>query len=152
VAHSTNDTSPVDEETRVAYVALATFAPYAWPFDTVTSEGPSAKLAEFPPSIARLRREAASAMLRQADQLGIRAVVPGDDEWPRQITDLNHDNALRGAPLCLWVRGTRRLSDVLRRSVLITGTSAASDAGKQAARQIGWKLGDSPNGWTVANG
>ncbi|WP_433294515.1 DNA-processing protein DprA [Actinoplanes sp. CA-030573] len=150
--HSIDDSSQVDYETRVAYVALATFAPYAWPFEAVTSEGPSVKLAELPASIAALHREAASAMLHRADRLGIRAVVPGDDEWPQQIADLNHDNALRGAPLCLWVRGTGRLSDVLRRSVMITGAAAANDAGKQLARQIGWQLGDGPNGWTVANG
>ncbi|GAA3348874.1 hypothetical protein GCM10020358_68970 [Amorphoplanes nipponensis] len=151
MAQDSSATSPVDFETRVAYVALSIFAPGAWPFDTITGEGPSAKLAELPPPVANRRRETASAMLSRADRLGIRAIVPGDDEWPHQIADLNHDNALRGAPLCLWARGTGRLPDVLRRSILLTGAAAASDTGKQLARQIGYELGDGPGGWTVAN-
>ena len=146
-----NTVRVVDDPTRIAYIALATFAPTAWQFSTVTSEGPAAKLAEFPPRIAQHRRERATTLLTRAKQLGIRTIVPGDEEWPRQIEDLNRDGGAIGAPLCFWVRGNHGLADTFRRSVMVTGAAGATEYGKRLARSIGYDLADGRHGWTVCN-
>ena len=47
--------------------------------------------------------------LERAERLGIRFVVPGDDEWPTALDDLDHCGHVQdrgGSPLGLWVRGT----------------------------------------------
>src|SRR5438128_8406854 len=58
-------------------------------------------------------REIACRMVEAADRLGAYILMPEDDQWPSQLTDLvriSRDNGLpvdrdTYPPLCLWMRG-----------------------------------------------
>jgi len=102
----------------------------------------AAKLAEVDPE-----RE-----LDRTERLGLRFVVPGDGEWPVQVDDLAHAEAVDtrgGAPVGLWVRGPRRLDD-LGRSVAIVGSRSATTYGCDVAAEIA--AGCGTEGWTVISG
>lgn len=90
--------------------------------------------------------------LDRARRLGLRFVVPGDDEWPGQVDDLafaEPGTEGGGAPLGLWVRGPRRL-DELSRSVAIVGARSATTYGCDVAAEIAAGCGVA--GWTVVSG
>lgn len=77
--------------------------------------------------------------LERAAARGIRFVVPGDEEWPAQVDDLDAAggvSGMRGRPLGLWVRGPLRL-DTLRRSVAVVGSRSATTYGEDVARGLG---------------
>lgn len=81
--------------------------------------------------------------LERAARLGIRFVVPGDDEWPRQLDDLRRAAPLQqrgGVPLGLWVRGPLRL-DTLASGVAVVGARSATTYGAQVAADIAASLG-----------
>jgi len=103
-------------------------------------------------------REVAAQSLARARRLGARVVTPEDDEWPAQLDQLGgigrdgrepveRDTA---PPLCLWVRGPRRLDEALGRSVAVVGSRAATGYGAHAAREIGYGLAQ--RDWTVVSG
>lgn len=76
--------------------------------------------------------------LENADRLGVRFVIPSDDEWPAQIDDLQtspHLQGRGGAPLGLWVRGPLLLSEVSR-AVAVVGSRSATTYGMSAAADI----------------
>lgn len=76
--------------------------------------------------------------LGRASALGIRFVIPEDDEWPAQLDDLAAAGALHergGVPLGLWVRGPLRL-DRLDRSVSIVGSRSATTYGEAVAGEL----------------
>jgi DNA processing protein len=80
-----------------------------------------------------------ATLLEQAARLGVRFVVPGDDEWPDQLADLDRIeplNQMVGSPLGLWVRGPARLADVLRDSVAVVGSRSATTYGTRIAADI----------------
>jgi DNA processing protein len=90
--------------------------------------------------------------LEQAERLGIRFVVPGDEEWPRRVDDLVlaapvHERG--GAPLGLWVRGPVGLHE-LEASVAVVGSRSATSYGADLAAEIGAVL--ARNGQTVISG
>jgi DNA processing protein len=90
--------------------------------------------------------------LDRARRLGLRFVVPGDDEWPAQVDDLmfaEPGNEGGGVPLGLWARGPRRLDD-LGRSVAIVGSRSATTYGCDVAAEIAAGCGAA--GWTVISG
>jgi len=103
------------------------------------------------------RRMAAEA-LHQAQRLGVRVVVPADDEWPTQIdalATLELDAPGRVTqnvrpPLCLWVRGAWPLRETLDRSVAVVGARAATPYGTTVTTDIAYGLAE--RGWTVASG
>jgi DNA processing protein len=77
--------------------------------------------------------------LDAAARQGIRFVVPGDDEWPERVGDLDRCAALNGrggAPLGLWVRGGGRLDRLCRRSVAIVGSRSATTYGARVAAEL----------------
>lgn len=77
--------------------------------------------------------------LERAAARGIRFVIPGDDEWPEQLDDLEGApdvSGMQGMPFGLWVRGPLRL-DSLRRSVAVVGSRSATTYGEDVARGIG---------------
>ena len=79
------------------------------------------------------------AELERAARHGIRFVVPGDQEWPHGLADLDHVQDLHrrgGAPLGLWVRGPLRLDEACRRSVAVVGSRSATTYGASLAGQI----------------
>jgi DNA processing protein len=98
--------------------------------------GPAADLA------ARLPGVDPEAELERAERLGIRFVMPGDDEWPTQLEDLARVTALNertGVPIGLWVKGPLRL-DTLGESVAVVGSRAATTYGAEIAAEVSAEL------------
>jgi len=92
------------------------------------------------------RRDAAARLavldpartLEQAQQSGLRFVIPGDAEWPTQLDGLADVEAIQdrgGIPLGLWVRGSLRLDELVP-SVAIVGTRDATSYGAECAAEI----------------
>lgn len=112
----------------------------------VTQLGPEGaverQLEPKPDSELHLRLAAAdpAAELERAGRLGIRFVVPGDEEWPAQLDDLEAGNVehlgMGLLPVGLWVRGPMRL-DALAESVAVVGSRSATIYGCEVARGIG---------------
>jgi DNA processing protein len=76
--------------------------------------------------------------LEQAARLGIRFVIPEDDEWPEQLDDLALAGELHergGVPIGLWVRGPLRL-DQIADSVAVVGSRSATTYGTAVAGEI----------------
>ena len=68
--------------------------------------------------------------LRVAAKVQARVVVPGDDEWPAGLDDLEVP------PHCLWVRGTEHLGGACERSAAIVGARSATHYGEATANDI----------------
>jgi DNA processing protein len=101
---------------------------------------------------ARLETTNPARDLERADRLGIRFVIPGDDEWPAQVdqlmtTETLHDRG--GPPLGLWVRGPMRLEE-LDASVAVVGSRSATTYGTTVAGEIGARV--AREGYTVVSG
>jgi DNA processing protein len=80
--------------------------------------------------------------LHRAATIGIRYVIPGDDEWPAQLDDLMRAEVLDergGPPLGLWVKGPRGL-DELDNAVAVVGARSATTYGAEVAAAIGGGL------------
>ncbi|KQY63827.1 DNA-processing protein DprA [Nocardioides sp. Root140] len=76
--------------------------------------------------------------LERARRLGIRYIVPGDDEWPVQVDDLGSCEVVQdrtGAPLGLWVKGPLRLDEIAD-SVGVVGSRSATTYGAEMAGGI----------------
>jgi DNA processing protein len=103
-------------------------------------------------------RRLAEAALRRADRLGARVVVPADPEWPAGVDTLSTleldggDRINRDVrpPLCLWVRGARRLDEAFARSVAVVGARAATSYGTHVTNELAYGLAE--HGWTVVSG
>ena len=76
--------------------------------------------------------------------LGLRVLVPGDDEWPTELAELPW------APWCLWVRGPVRLDEVVRRSVAVVGARASTAYGEQQAARLCLDLAE--RGFAIISG
>lgn len=91
--------------------------------------------------------------LDRAASIGARFVVPGDDEWPAQLDDLDTAglvNRRGGAPYGLWVRGEPSLRHALAGAVALVGARACSPYGDQVAGELAAGLAD--HGVTVVSG
>ncbi|GIJ77018.1 DNA processing protein [Micromonospora phaseoli] len=104
-------------------------------------------------------RAVAAEALGRADRLGVRVVIPGDDEWPTTVEHLRtlHLRDVRrrvdretAPPLCFWVRGQWPLAEALDRSVAVIGARAATPYGTHIATELGYGLAD--RDWTVVSG
>jgi DNA processing protein len=82
--------------------------------------------------------------LAAAHRVGARIVLPGDDEWPLGLDDLE-----RG-PWVLWVRGEGHLAQLVSRSVAVVGARLATRYGEQTAAELAATLGST--GWCVVSG
>jgi DNA processing protein len=90
--------------------------------------------------------------LARAARLGLRFVVPGDDEWPGQVGDLEHSeplDRLGGTPVGLWVRGPVRLDQVAR-SVAVVGSRSATTYGADVSAEIAATV--AREGWVLVSG
>lgn len=90
----------------------------------------------------RLRGLDPEAELAHGERLGLRFVVPGDDEWPGQVDDLMRAELLDhrgGPPLGLWVKGPTRL-DALGRAVAVVGSRSATTYGTEVAAGLAASL------------
>nr|WP_281373310.1 DNA-processing protein DprA [Kineococcus aurantiacus] len=84
---------------------------------------------------------------------GGRLVVPGDEEWPTTLSDLDVDatgDRSLGAPFCLWVRGPARLAGVTARSAALVGSRAATGYGQHVASELSAGLAE--RGFAVVSG
>lgn len=84
--------------------------------------------------------------LANLERLGGRVVVPGDAEWPEPMDDLGDE-----VPVCLWVRGSGRVDEVLARSVAVVGARASTGYGERLAAEIAAGLAESDRA-TVSGG
>jgi len=93
--------------------------------------------------------------LQAAERLGIRLVIPGDDEWPSSLVEGMALLAAAGntevvPPIGLWVRGEARLDETVERSVAIVGSRASTGYGDQVAADLAQGL--VRLGYTVVSG
>jgi len=105
----------------------------------VHEQGPDSLSSEV---VTRLGDLDPAAALDRAAALGLRYVIPGDDEWPHQLDDLMRAELLHergGPPLGLWVKGPRRL-DELAGSVAVVGARSATTYGAEVAAAIAGAL------------
>lgn len=102
---------------------------------------------------ARMARVDPAAELERAGELGIRFVVPGDEEWPVALDDLAFAEPVQqrgGVPVGLWVRGRGRLDELARHAVALVGSRSATSYGCQVAYDIGSGLAQADH--TVVSG
>jgi DNA processing protein len=69
----------------------------------------------------------------------IRFLVPGDEEWPAGLADLQYAEAIQrrgGEPYGLWLRGPGHLAALMQRSVAIVGSRAATAYGDAVAVEL----------------
>ena len=83
--------------------------------------------------------------LRTVQRFGGRLVIPGDPEWPPEITALGVDT-----PFCLWVRGPLDVGSAMRRAAAIVGARACTPYGEHVATDLG--DGCALRGITVVSG
>lgn len=65
---------------------------------------------------------------------GARVLVPGDDEWPPGLNDLDHP------PHCVWVRGAGHLRTLAERGVAVVGARGSTAYGNHVAAELGYGL------------
>jgi len=80
---------------------------------------------------ARLDQLAPERDLATVERLGGRLLVPGDEEWPERLADLD-----LGEPLALWVLGPLDLAATVQLSVAVVGSRAASAYGEHVTGEI----------------
>lgn len=93
------------------------------------------------------------AVLARASALGQRFICPGDEEWPEPLADTWPTLRLEEPvppPLGLFIRGSERLPDVVKRSVTLVGSRAASAYGERVAADLAADL--ALDSWTVISG
>lgn len=101
----------------------------------------------------RLPRFDAGRVLALAERHRLRFVVPGDEEWPTSLHDLDRCDPVQdagGAPLGLWLRGRDGLADLARRAVGIVGSRASTAYGERVAFDLA--AGVVAHGITVVSG
>ena len=97
----------------------------------------------FTAAAGRLRTVEPERVLDHASGRGIRFVIPGDAEWPRQLDDLERAGALQdrgGVPVGLWVRGRQRL-DRLADAVAVVGSRSSTTYGDEVAADLAAVVG-----------
>lgn len=122
----------------VRWIRSESPAPPEWQRSVVgalRADGPAGAGARFAAAASRWRARAedvdGARDLRNAEMLGARLVIPGDEEWPACLDDLGH-----GAPLALWVRGKPNLAVSLSAAISIVGARAASAYGVRVAADL----------------
>ncbi len=110
--------------------------------------------AELGPDLAeRLGSTDPEQELERAARLGIRFVIPGDEEWPAPVDDLAHAPHLHergGVPVGLWCRGSIRLDEAAEHAVAVVGSRSATTYGAEVATDIAATL--ARQSWTVVSG
>lgn len=92
-------------------------------------------------------------VLDQAADQGIRFAIPGDTEWPDQLTGLRSAGVLHergGEPVGLWVRGGHDLHQLVLTAVAVVGSRAATSYGIEQATEFSHDLANM--GHTVVSG
>ncbi|WP_265444213.1 DNA-processing protein DprA [Flexivirga meconopsidis] len=129
----------VEPEDKALMPLLQGHDPFtAWELVRTNPEG------RFDRCVARVERLRLDDIVARTAALGARIVIPGDDEWPCGVDDLERP------PFCLWVTGPARLDAVCRRSVSIVGARAATAYGTQVAGELAFGLAN--RGFAVVSG
>ena len=105
------------------------------------------------PVAQRAAAVSVDGVLRLAAAARIRFIVPGDGEWPEGLADLDHVDPIQrrgGVPVGLWLRGPGELTRLVRRSVAIVGSRAATAYGNGITTDIAVDLAE--RGVTVVSG
>lgn len=104
-----------------------------------------------------LARRAAATDLEVVQRLAargsVRFVIPGDEEWPEALDDLERAAPIQrrgGVPFGVWLRGPGHLARLAARSVAVVGSRAATAYGIGLATDLGADLAES--GITVVSG
>jgi len=104
---------------------------------------------------SRLPGLAAEATLERAAGAGVRLLIPGDLEWPTQLSDLllpgGGGDRAAAPPLGLWARGIGHLRLAAARSAAIVGARAATSYGTHVAAELAAGL-CSGHGFSVFSG
>jgi len=104
---------------------------------------------------SRLPQLAEEATLERAADVGVRLLIPGDLEWPTQLSDLHlpggGGDRAAAPPLGLWARGLGQLRLAAVRSVAIVGARAATSYGTHVAAELAAGL-CSGHGFSVFSG
>lgn len=89
----------------------------------------------------RARHLDIDAVLVAGERAGARFVIPGDDEWPAALDDLDAPH-LAGpwAPIGLWLTGESLLA--VNEAVTITGARASTAYGENVAREMAAELAE----------
>ena len=90
---------------------------------------------------------------RLAARGSVRFVIPGDEEWPDGLDDLEQATPIQrrgGVPFGVWVRGPGHLARLATRSVAVVGSRAATAYGTGLAADLSAELAES--GVTVVSG
>lgn len=101
----------------------------------------------------RLRTSQLAALLDYSSSIGVRFIIPGDEEWPEGLNELfsyRQVAGLGGVPLGLWVKGPGQLAKLVQRSIAMVGSRAATNYGENAAREMACELAEA--GWTIISG
>lgn len=77
-------------------------------------------------------------------RLGVRVLMPGDDEWPQGVDDLP------SPPHCLFVRGAGHLAHLTNAAVALVGARAATNYGLRIAAELALGVGN--HGLNVVSG
>ena len=81
---------------------------------------------------ARLNGETVRRALSQTERLGLRALIPGDPEWPAGLATLRER-----APLALWVKGDpATLTGPVAQKITLSGARASTSYGEYVATEF----------------
>ena len=83
--------------------------------------------------------------LATMQRLGGRLIIPSDDLWPRQLSDL----ALQ-EPICLWWRGIEQELPAPARSVALVGSRDSTSYGASVTGDLAYSLAQ--RGFTIISG
>lgn len=89
----------------------------------------------------RMKSADLDVMLRAAERVAARYLIPGDPEWPFGLEDLRTFESCAGdrragEPFGLWVRGSLVLSEVACTAVAIVGARASTEYGDHVAGSL----------------
>lgn len=104
--------------------------------------GMAAALKRWAPRIPDLAPERDLATIQR---LGGRLIIPGDDLWPGQLTDLGlHE------PICLWWRGLEMELPAAAKSIALVGSRDSTSYGAAVTGDLAYSLAQ--RGFTVVSG
>lgn len=104
---------------------------------------------------ARLARADPDQIVRAAERVSARFLVPGDPEWPLELADLlplecSVGDRRAGEPFGLWVRGPGDLAAQARAAVAVVGARASTDYGDHVSGSLA--AGCVARGWSIVSG
>lgn len=102
------------------------------------------------------------ATQERSKRMGMRLLASDSEDWPTEFTDAfvrmmgtgaDKDAGVRGqaeAPFAVWVRGEASLAELVKHSITMVGTRAATRYGRAVAYQFSTEL--SMQGYTMVSG